>query len=810
MFKRFQRGALYGATLTVLMVTLVAAGCGSSEDVVFTGQGSPARPDSPLTVAIVNPGDGAVNVALNAAVFATFNQVVDRTSVSSTTFLVTGPNASPVAGSVTTTGGSAVFTPSQPFAANTNYTATLTTGLRGENGLALAAPFSWSFTTGATSDTTAPTVTFTDPANGESGVATNQGIAVTFSEALNPTTLNSQTFGLRGPGQAVVGGTVSNLGLTATFTPNGALTANTTYTATISPGPTDLAGNPLAAPYVWTFTTAAAPDTTAPTVTFVDPTNGETDVAVNQNILANFSETMEPTSLASRFTVSGPGNAAVPGTVTYMGLTATFNPASDLESSKLYTATVAAGATDLAGNPLAQNFSWTFTTSAAPDTTAPTVVSTDPTDNEQEVAVNRSVVAGFSETMQPLTNTVFTLSGPGGNVDGTVNNADRTATFSPLNDLLPRTTYTATISTEARDSAGNPLATPEIWTFTTSAAVDSTAPTVVSTSPDDNATNVNVSSDVSATFSENMLPSTLNTASFRVAGVAGTVTYDLASKTATFHPTDNLDVNTVYNVTITTEATDLAGNPLAAEVIWSFRTSVIDLGAASPYGTFGGNAGITNQGLLTRINNGAIGTTGAATLITGFIDGTNGDTYTVTPSNAGIVELGIFTAGDPEAAAGANDAQTAFDTLRDLTGGITLATTQLGGRTLAPGIYKSATTYEITGNSSLFDLTLDGQGDPNALWVFQVGSSLTVGGPALPRSVNLIGGAQAKNVYWQVGSAATINGAGGGRMVGTIISSAGATFSTAGNVEIVTLDGRAISLNASVTLVNTVINVPSL
>jgi Ice-binding-like len=88
-------------------------------------------------------------------------------------------------------------------------------------------------------------------------------------------------------------------------------------------------------------------------------------------------------------------------------------------------------------------------------------------------------------------------------------------------------------------------------------------------------------------------------------------------------------------------------------------------------------------------------------------------------------------------------------------------------------------------------------------------SSLTVGDPGTPRSVILVNGAQAKNVFWQVGSAATINPAGGGTMVGTIIASAGVTFSTASNAAITTLNGRALGLNASVTMVNTVINVPA-
>jgi multisubunit Na+/H+ antiporter MnhE subunit len=90
-------------------------------------------------------------------------------------------------------------------------------------------------------------------------------------------------------------------------------------------------------------------------------------------------------------------------------------------------------------------------------------------------------------------------------------------------------------------------------------------------------------------------------------------------------------------------------------------------------------------------------------------------------------------------------------------------------------------------------------------------ATLTVGGPgaAFPQSVILINGAQAKNVYWQVGSSATINAAGGGTMVGTIISYATTTFSTAGNLAITTLEGRALALNASVTMVNTHVNVPA-
>jgi hypothetical protein len=255
--------------------------------------------------------------------------------------------------------------------------------------------------------------------------------------------------------------------------------------------------------------------------------------------------------------------------------------------------------------------------------------------------------------------------------------------------------------------------------------------------------------------------------------------------------------------------------------VYARAAASVALGAAEPFGGFGGSAGITNQGVFTVVN-GNIGTTGGSPLITGFHD-TEGNVYTETVLNTGTVNGVIHTATAPPgsapgviAAAVALAAQNAFDKLSPeaLSGGIDVSTLgggagALGGRTLAPGVYRSVPgSFSIQGG----DLTLDAAGDPNAVWVFQMESTLTVGGPgaAMPQSVLLVNGAQARNVFWQVGSAATINAAGGGTMVGTISASSGISFSTAGNVTPVTLNGRALALHASLTMVNTVINVPAM
>jgi len=358
-------------------------------------------------------------------------------------------------------------------------------------------------------------------------------------------------------------------------------------------------------------------------------------------------------------------------------------------------------------------------------------------------------------------------------------------------------------------------------------------PAVTSVTPLNAATGVPTNTLVTATFNEAMAPIS-GAASMRVTCAApcvnptGTVTLDATHTIATFtlKAGTTLTSSTVYTATIT-GATSLAGGiAMAAPYTWQFTTVapalVNPLASAATFGTFGGSAGMTNSGILTVVN-GDIGTTAASTLVTGFHDSGAGCTYTeVLGADIGKVTGLIYTAPPPPTIAcptegtaatfaiaqqARADALTAYNALVALPAGPDPGAGNLANLVLAPGDYTAAAgTFMIQGG----DLTLDAKGDANAVFVFQMATTLTVGGPgaAFPQSVILVNGAQAKNVYWQVGSAATINAAGGGTMEGTIISQAGAAFSTAGNTAIVTLNGRVLSLNASVTLVDTVINVP--
>jgi hypothetical protein len=728
------------------------------------------------------------------------------------------------------------------------------------------------------SPASAPTVTAVAPADHSTLVSPdNTVISATFSEPV--ASMNgAATFTVTCAAPCVnPSGTVAlnAASSTATFTlaPTTNLAPLALYTVTVS-GATSLAsGAVLATPFVWQFTTSATPSTAlAPTVTAVAPVDGATGVAINELVIsAAFSVPMAELSGGANFTLTCAAPCVSPvGTVALDATQSialfTLAPASTLVPLTLYTATVTGAVGLSSGLALATPFVWQFKTGAAADTTRPRVAVTEPATTipgpTTAVPSNAAITAAFTQDMSPATITTasfkLTCSAPCVSPDAAVsyNVGGRTAVLTPAAALNVGATYTATITTEATDLAGNalagdqaslPAASDYVWTFTTAAPSPVANVSVLSTNPSAGELSVCPGAAINATFHVpsglRMDATTVNSATFSVAGpapaltavVAASVVLDAATGTiATFTPHGPLIDGEIYTATILGGADgvkDLAipANGLANSFKWEFTAGAatgsfvapISLASVSASGTFGGSAGMTNSGILTVVN-GDIGTIATApSSITGFHD-TAGDIYTETPTNVGAVNGTIFTCthsttGPTSAAPNAAnckiatqarlDAQTAYLQMKGLAPGANPGG-NLAALTLAPGVYTApAGSFLIQGG----DLTLDAAGDANAVWVFQMASTLTVGGPgaAAPQSIILAGGAQAKNVFWQVGSAATINAGGGGTMVGTIIAADGAAFSTAGNTTIVTLNGRALSLGASVTLVDTVVNVPA-
>ena len=319
------------------------------------------------------------------------------------------------------------------------------------------------------------------------------------------------------------------------------------------------------------------------------------------------------------------------------------------------------------------------------------------------------------------------------------------------------------------------------------------------------ANNTVTTTPVSATFSEAMNPASLLTpataftlkASASGQNVTGQVSLNASNTVATFTPANKLSANTQYTATVTTAATNTAGTPLISTYAWFFTTGAsgsigqapIDLGAAAAFVALGGTA-IENFSTLerrTRVN-GQLGVyQDSSTVVQGFTDSN--------PVGMGIIATGGIQTNPAMLLVEADLRKAVTEatnrTLNQTRIGITdLALTQIGGGTpgtFPPGLYTSgsATLMLNAGN-----LTLDAQGNTDAIWVFKADSSFIVGDT---RQMMLINGARANQVFWVVGSSVTVGD--GVAFKGNILAGSSITLGTPA-LSGTALEGRAMSASS--------------
>jgi len=409
---------------------------------------------------------------------------------------------------------------------------------------------------------------------------------------------------------------------------------------------------------------------------------------------------------------------------------------------------------------------------------APVVISTVAVNGATEVALDASLSATFNKQMNPstITSLTFTVKQGSNAVSGsvTLDGATNTATFLPATPLGTNLVYTATITTGAADAGGLALAANYTWSFSTVA--NNTPPRVIFTSPLNLATNLSVNKQPTATFSKAMDAATITSLTFTlnqgVTPVQGTVRLDAASNTAIFSPAAALGLRQLYTATITTRAKDTGGLALAANYTWSFTTGTcsqepVVLGSASSFVVLAGST-VTSIG-PTAIT-GDLGVS-PGTAVTGFPPGTL---------------VGTKHAGDPTAAVGIADLTTAYNDAAGRTLCPITVAGNLGGQTLTPGLYKSTSSLAVSSG----DLTLDAQGDGDAVFIFQMASTLTT---TAGRQIILTNGAKAANVYWQVGTSATLGTT--SAFQGTIMADQAITLNTGAS-----LNGRALARIGAVNL----------
>lgn len=426
--------------------------------------------------ATVSPAADQTGVPVDGNVVATFSEPVQ--GVNTSTFQLKNPAGAVVQATVTQGSGNAwILDPAAALAAGTVYTATLTGGSTAIRDLANnpLATSSWSFTTAPATDP-APTAT-TSPAAGATGFDVTRNVTATFSEAVQG--VSGTTFTLRNAAAGTAVPAAVSYDATsrvATLNPDANLAAGTKYTATLTGGSgaiRDLAGNPLAT-FSWDFTTApASGDTVRPTVKSRNPAVDATRISLGTNVTATFSEAVQGVDTASFTLKNAATGAPVTATVYRSGTTNTWilDPSANLAADTRYTATLTGGPTairDLANNELAGPVSWSFLTGPAPKVSART-----PASGATGVSPTGNVTATFSEAVQGVSGTTFTLknSATGAVVTATVarNGTTNQWILDPGATLAAGTGYTVTVTggpTGIKDLAGNPLATVS-WKFTT-------------------------------------------------------------------------------------------------------------------------------------------------------------------------------------------------------------------------------------------------------------------------------------------------------------------------------------------------------
>jgi hypothetical protein len=403
---------------------------------------------------------------------------------------------------------------------------------------------------------------------------------------------------------------------------------------------------------------------------------------------------------------------------------------------------------------------------------APTILMVVPQTNG--VGTNRAIAVVFSKPMDPasINAGTFMVAGVMGSVAYDATN--KIASFKPSPDFAVNTMYSATITTGARDMNGTPLAAPFTFSFTTRATKDTSPPEIVAINVAAAATCVPLDQKISVTFDEQMDSLTINPSTFFIEGVAGAVTFNVLSQTATFTPAALLAANTTFTITVTTGAKDLGGVPLAAPFHQTFTTGPCKGGgvAAVPLCPFIGNFSVLAGSTVTNTGSTVVsGDVGVApgTVVTGFPPG---------------LASGAIHKADGAAAQAQAALTTAYIDAAGRSGGTTVAG-DLVGKTFTAGVYKSTSSLALSG-----DVTLDAQGDPAAVFIFQISSTLTTGSGS---HVVLANGASACNVFWQVGSSATLGTS--SVFKGNILALTSITITTGVN-----LQGRALARNGAVTL----------
>lgn len=234
------------------LLIVVSQGCADSKKEEY--EDSSGSTSTAFTVNSVSPADNATGVSVTDNISVTFSSSLNSSGVDNQTLKLLD-NGSAVSGNLTVSGTQLILDPTASLSYSTQHSIQLSGQVQSTGGTSLGDNQTWSFTTEAVPDTTAPTVQSYSPADNATNISTSDNISVTFSETISSSSISSTTFQVVDNASAAVSGSYSVDNATATFTPSAMLSPYFKHTVTLTSGITDAAGNALQSPPNWTFTT---------------------------------------------------------------------------------------------------------------------------------------------------------------------------------------------------------------------------------------------------------------------------------------------------------------------------------------------------------------------------------------------------------------------------------------------------------------------------------------------------------------------------------------------------------------------------
>jgi hypothetical protein len=544
---------------------LVQACCGFHDLVGNNGNGSSvyfytgAGADTTAPTVSFSPTSSATGIPLNAQILVIANKPIDPTSWTQSSVQLFDNLNHPVAGTVSAPSSTSLsFVPTaalNPGVAYTIKVSAFTDAM--ENAVV---PVSSTFTTGTAASTTGLTLTSTNIPFGSTNVSATQQIVLTFSQILDPATVNASTLKVMDSWNSnyPLSGTYTVSGNQVTFTPTSPYAAGASIYVGECGGPTDVLGevfqngNCYSQQLVYFTVTTANPDTTPLSVLSVSPAAGAANVGVNSPVSITFNKAINPYSVNSTNALlfAGQGIQDQGGiTLSADGRTITFNIGA-LYGGTAYTISLPAGGiSDPSGNTLASAFESTFTTLSYPETGNGSVQSTNPTNNATGVPTGNILTLYMNRPVNPATlpgNVSVTVNGSvyAGTLAATAGNLE--IQFTPTVPF-PNGAVVQWFFSNVYDAYGNAFYSTSGTFYIVSTPNPTAAPQQTVVSPSYGSTNVPTNAEIDIAFNLPLNPATLGGAINFNGGASATVS--LASPNVIrIVPTTAFSATTFYYV----------------------------------------------------------------------------------------------------------------------------------------------------------------------------------------------------------------------------------------------------------------------